>query len=199
MACGRGASQARQMTAWIKLPTALTCRQHTEDAYQVSIEPVMAGHELVVTVAKFQGGSAFVFNVIPNSVTISGTFRAFLKESFRAFLKESLVQLKQRIEEVITRQTAVQRCNITVNFDDKPLYPSTVNNKELHRYFGNVARDMLGEKNGQLEPRHSLYFTVNEDVLLYGVAFHALLATRYRLEYQQPKSTSSKGSSHDEL
>ncbi|KAF5936292.1 hypothetical protein HYC85_027421 [Camellia sinensis] len=170
----------------------------------------------VVTVAKFQGGSAFAFNVILDSVTISGTFRAFSKES--------LVQLKQRIEEVITRQTAVQRCNITVNFDDKPLYPSTVNNKELHRYFGNVARDMLGEKNaqkakffaeavpgyfyrvemqnetqGQLEPRHSLYFTVNEDVLLYGVAFHVLLATRYRLEYQQPKSTSSKGSSHDEL
>ncbi|KAI7988691.1 IAA-amino acid hydrolase ILR1-like 4 [Camellia lanceoleosa] len=154
----------------------------------------------VVTVAKFQGGSAFAFNVIPDSVTIGGTFRAFSKES--------LVQLKQRFEEVIMRQTVVQRCNITVNFEDKPLYPSTVNNKELHRYFGNVVRDMLGGKNilemqpligGQLEPRHSLYFTVNEDVLPYGVAFHALLATRYRLEYQQPKSTSSKGSSHDEL
>lgn len=46
----------------------------------------------VVTVAKFQGGGAF--NVIPDSVTIGGTFRAFSKESF--------MQLKQRIEEVIT-------------------------------------------------------------------------------------------------
>lgn len=44
----------------------------------------------VVTVAKFQGGGAF--NVIPDSVTIGGTFRAFSKESF--------LQLKQRIEEV---------------------------------------------------------------------------------------------------
>ncbi|VAH76917.1 unnamed protein product [Triticum turgidum subsp. durum] len=44
----------------------------------------------VVTVGKFQGGGAF--NVIPDSVTIGGTFRAFLKESFN--------QLKQRIEEV---------------------------------------------------------------------------------------------------
>jgi IAA-amino acid hydrolase len=44
----------------------------------------------VVTVGKFQGGGAF--NVIPDSVTIGGTFRAFLKESFD--------QLKQRIEEV---------------------------------------------------------------------------------------------------
>lgn len=44
----------------------------------------------VVTVAKFQGGGAF--NVIPDSVTIGGTFRAFLKDS--------MIQLKQRIEEV---------------------------------------------------------------------------------------------------
>lgn len=44
----------------------------------------------VVTVAKFQGGGAF--NVIPDSVTIGGTFRAFSKES--------ITQLRQRIEEV---------------------------------------------------------------------------------------------------
>ena len=44
----------------------------------------------VVTVGKFQGGGAF--NVIPDSVTIGGTFRALSKESF--------IQLKQRIEEV---------------------------------------------------------------------------------------------------
>lgn len=44
----------------------------------------------VVTVAKFQGGGAF--NVIPDSVTIGGTFRAFLKDS--------MIQLKQRIKEV---------------------------------------------------------------------------------------------------
>ncbi|KAJ0775877.1 putative peptidase M20, dimerization domain, bacterial exopeptidase dimerization [Helianthus annuus] len=41
----------------------------------------------VVTVAKFQGGGAF--NVIPDAVTIGGTFRAFSKETFM-----------QRIEEV---------------------------------------------------------------------------------------------------
>ncbi|KAI7996030.1 IAA-amino acid hydrolase ILR1-like 4 [Camellia lanceoleosa] len=91
----------------------------------------------VVTVAKFQGGGAL--NVIPDSVTIGGTFRAFSKES--------LIQLRQRIHEVITGQVAVHRCTATVNFDNKPLYPSTINNKELHRYFGNVARDMLGKKN----------------------------------------------------
>lgn len=44
----------------------------------------------VVTVTKFQGGETF--NVIPDSVTIGGTFRALSKESFS--------HLKQRIEEV---------------------------------------------------------------------------------------------------
>lgn len=44
----------------------------------------------VVTVAKFQAGGAF--NVIPDSATIGGTFRAFSRES--------LMQLKDRIEEV---------------------------------------------------------------------------------------------------
>ncbi|KAL7189358.1 hypothetical protein ACSBR1_039075 [Camellia fascicularis] len=100
---------------------------------QHTIDPILAAANIiVVTTAKFQGGGAFAFNVIPDSVTNGGTFKTFSKES--------LMQLKQRIEEVITKQA-------TVNFDDKPLYPSTVNNKELHRFFGNVARDMLREKN----------------------------------------------------
>jgi len=44
----------------------------------------------VVTVGKIQGGGAF--NVIPDSVIIGGTFRAFLRESF--------TQLRHRIEQV---------------------------------------------------------------------------------------------------
>lgn len=49
----------------------------------------------VVTVAKFQGGDAF--NVIPDSVTIGGTFRAFSNES--------LLHIKQRIEQVMMLET----------------------------------------------------------------------------------------------
>ncbi|KAK1265685.1 IAA-amino acid hydrolase ILR1-like 1 [Acorus gramineus] len=114
----------------------------------------------VVTVAKFQGGGAY--NVIPDSVTIGGTFRAFSKES--------LLQLKQRIEEalcidmkffsialiisddqqqVIKGQAAVQRCSATVDFfeKDRPLFPVTVNNKDLHGHFLNVAGDIVGLHN----------------------------------------------------
>ncbi|KAF5183314.1 N-acetyldiaminopimelate deacetylase [Thalictrum thalictroides] len=177
----------------------------------------------VVTVAKFQGGGAF--NVIPDSVTIAGTFRAFSQESF--------MQLKQRIEEVITGQAAVQRCNATVDFleDTKPIFPVTVNSKDLHGHFLNVAGDMLGasnvkdmqpimgsedfsfyaevipgyfsflgmkKENVKSAPGHSPFFTVNEDALPYGAALHASLAARYLLEYQT-QVESSQGELHDEL
>ncbi|KAG9455590.1 hypothetical protein H6P81_000098 [Aristolochia fimbriata] len=157
----------------------------------------------VVTVAKFQGGAAF--NVIPDSVTIGGTFRAFTKESFW--------QLKQRIKEVIVAQAAVQRCTADVNFleEVKPFFPVTVNSQNLHELFQSVASDLVGTHNmreskpvmgsedfafysdvipgyyffvgmrndtrGPLASGHSPFFTINEDVLPYGAAMHASLAT----------------------
>jgi metal-dependent amidase/aminoacylase/carboxypeptidase family protein len=51
----------------------------------------------VVTVGKIQGGGAF--NVIPDSVTIGGTFRAFLRESF--------TQLRRRIEQVFYEEERI--------------------------------------------------------------------------------------------
>ncbi|XVF86767.1 hypothetical protein PTKIN_Ptkin18bG0069300 [Pterospermum kingtungense] len=180
----------------------------------------------VVTVAKFQGGGAF--NVIPDSVTIGGTFRAFSMES--------LTRLKQRIEEVIKGQAAVQRCSATVDFheNDKPvaIFPPTVNNKDLHEHFLSVAGDMLGtdkikemqplmgsedfsfyqeaipgyffmvgmqdESRPPLKSVHSPYFTINEDVLPYGAALHASLAARY-LVAAESKVYAPKENLHDEL
>ncbi|KAF7843447.1 IAA-amino acid hydrolase ILR1-like 4 [Senna tora] len=165
----------------------------------------------VVTVAKFQGGGAF--NVIPDSVTIGGTFRAFSKESF--------MQLRQRIEQVITGQAAVQRCNATVNFLDKekPYFPPTVNDGDLHDHFQQVARDLLGiDKVKDMKPLmgsedfafyqemipgyffllgmenalierlefvHSPFFKINEEVLPYGAALHASLASSYLKKLHQ--------------
>ncbi|CAL4975770.1 unnamed protein product [Urochloa decumbens] len=179
----------------------------------------------VVTVGKFQGGGAF--NVIPDSVTIGGTFRAFSKESIN--------QLKQRIEEVIVSQASVQRCNATVEFLNKdPFFPPTFNSPELHDFFVNVASEMVGSKNvrdmlplmgaedfafyaevipstyyyfvgmynetrGPQAPHHSPYFTVNEETLPYGAAAQAALAARYLLEHEQLAATSDKAKAHDEL
>ncbi|KAJ8446122.1 hypothetical protein Cgig2_000919 [Carnegiea gigantea] len=161
----------------------------------------------VVTVGKFQGGGAF--NVIPDSVTIGGTFRALLKSSF--------VRLRQRIEEVITSQAAVQRCTAAVDFfDNEKVNPPTVNDEKLHAFFSRVATDMLGSRNvkeampltgsedfafyqevipgyfffvglknetrGKTGGEHNPNFVVNEDVLPYGASLHASLAVRYLLE-----------------
>ncbi|XP_047963050.1 IAA-amino acid hydrolase ILR1-like 4 [Salvia hispanica] len=179
----------------------------------------------VVTVAKFQGGGAF--NVIPDSVAIGGTFRAFSVKS--------LLYLKQRIEEVIVGQAAVQRCNATVTFnnEDLPMYPPTVNDKELHKHFQRVAVDMLGiskvtdynpvmgaedfsfyqeripgyffilgTKDEAAQERsallHSPYYNFNEDALPVGAALHASLAVRYLLESQTGNPTGN-GHRHDEL
>ncbi|QHO33347.1 hypothetical protein HN51_027072 [Arachis hypogaea] len=178
----------------------------------------------VVTVAKFQGGDAF--NVIPDSVTIGGTFRTFSKESFK--------QLKQRIEQVIVGQAAVQRCNATVDFfqEKKPFYPAVINDGGLHKHFQNVAGSLLGtnkvmemppvmaaedfafyqevipgyffflgmqnDSSERLPLIHSPYFTVNEDALPYGASLHASLAATYLLKHHHDV-TIVEGKNHDEL
>lgn len=179
----------------------------------------------VVTVAKFQGGGAF--NVIPESVTIGGTFRAFSNESF--------MHLKQRIEEVVTSQAAVQRCHATVHFfsEENLFFPPTINDESLHKHFKKVARELLGpHKINDMQPMmgsedfsfyqeeipgyffflgvgddtgerydsapHSPYFKINEDGLPYGSALHASLAVTYLLDQQQ-KFQSVEGGPRDEL
>ncbi|KAL3631969.1 IAA-amino acid hydrolase ILR1-like 4 [Castilleja foliolosa] len=175
----------------------------------------------VVTVGKFQGGSAF--NVIPDSVTIGGTFRAFSSES--------LLRLKQRIEEVIIGQAAVQRCNATVTFETT-LFPPTVNNFELHKLFERVASDMIGtDKVENMQPLmgsedfsfyqekipgyffflgmkdetlenpvmpHSPYFRINEGGLPYGAALHGSLVVQYLVDSETANSMHNRYH-HDEL
>ncbi|KAM0956594.1 hypothetical protein COP2_025510 [Malus domestica] len=178
----------------------------------------------VVTVGKFQGGDAF--NVIPDSVKIGGTFRAFTMKS--------LMQLKQRIKQVITGQASVHRCIATVNFfeDEKPISPPTINHNDLHEHFRNVAGDMLGFQKvkdhqplmgsedfayyqeaipgyffllgmaddalGPLPTPHSPHFRINEDALPFGAALHAALAVRYLLEFPQEVPSPAQ-EHHDEL
>ncbi|XP_057453023.1 IAA-amino acid hydrolase ILR1-like 4 [Lotus japonicus] len=164
----------------------------------------------VVTVSKFQGGDAF--NVIPDYVTIGGTFRAFSRES--------LEHLKQRIEQVIIAQASVLRCNASVSFLEEvnPLYPPTINDGDLHEQFRDVAVNLLGadkvhfdmplvtasedfafyqealpgyffvlgmQKDHRTDSLHSSYLMINEEGLPYGAALHASLAVNYLQKYQQ--------------
>ncbi|KAF7030186.1 hypothetical protein CFC21_041785 [Triticum aestivum] len=175
----------------------------------------------VVTVTRFRGGGAF--NVIPDSVTIGGTFRCFSNDGF--------MRLKQRIEEVIVAQSAVHRCAAAVDFHagGRPLLAPTINSPALHAHFEAVATDMLGaggvrgamepcmgsedfaafseavpgshfyfigirnEAAGSVHDAHSPHFLVDEGALPYGAAMHASLAMAY-LQRQH-----GRVDSHEEL
>eukprot|EP01018_Ginkgo_biloba_P022750 Gb_16633 [translate_table: standard] len=164
----------------------------------------------VVSVTTFNGGSAF--NVIPHSVTIGGTFRAFSNDSFH--------KLRHRIEEVIVGQAAVHQCTAVVEYFEKQqmFYPPTTNDRKLNDHVRKVATDVVGVHNLEITPRvmgaedfsfyteivpgafffigirnetlgsiyspHSPFFTIDENVLLIGATLHAAIAERYLREHK---------------
>ncbi|GAU42224.1 hypothetical protein TSUD_351340 [Trifolium subterraneum] len=130
----------------------------------------------VVTIATCQGGSAF--NVIPDSVTIGGTFRAFSKQSFN--------QLKQRIEQKVKSEMNM----LGINKVESAMTPFM--GAEDFSFYQEVIPGyffFLGMKNAEHErfvpSLHSPYLKINEDGLPYGAALHASLAASYLLKHQQ--------------
>ncbi|KAA8533089.1 hypothetical protein F0562_033378 [Nyssa sinensis] len=159
----------------------------------------------VVSVAMIQGGTAF--NVIPDSATIAGTFRAFGMKSFNA--------LRDRIEEVIKAQAAVHRCSAEIDFSAKenPTIPPTLNDERIYEHVRWITSEIVGKENTKLAPNfmgsedfafflekvagsflllgtknekigafypaHSPYFAIDEDVLPIGAAIHAAFAYSY--------------------
>ncbi|XP_020090246.1 IAA-amino acid hydrolase ILR1-like 7 isoform X4 [Ananas comosus] len=158
----------------------------------------------VISVGFIRAGEAY--NVIPESVTFSGTFRSMTTEG--------LSYLMKRIKEIIEMQAAVHRCNATVDFMEKLIpYPATVNDEELYAHVKAVGEGLLGEANVQLRPPtmgaedfsfysqkmastmffigvgnetmspthnlHSPYFVLDEKALPVGAALHAAVAIKY--------------------
>ncbi|XP_068314100.1 IAA-amino acid hydrolase ILR1-like 6 [Pyrus communis] len=159
----------------------------------------------VVSVTAFNGGDDL--GMIPNTVVLRGTFRAFSNTS--------LYRILQRIEEVIVEQASVYRCSATVDFfkNQNTIYPPTVNDEKMHEHVTKVAVDLLGPTNFRVVPPmmgaedfsfysevipagffyigirnetlgsthtgHSPYFFIDEDVLPIGAATHATIAERY--------------------
>ncbi|GAV71962.1 Peptidase_M20 domain-containing protein/M20_dimer domain-containing protein [Cephalotus follicularis] len=163
----------------------------------------------VVSVTSFNGGNNL--DMIPDTVVLGGTFRAFSNISFYKVL--------QRIEEVVVEQASVFRCSATVDFFEKEytFYPPTVNDEKMYEHVRKVAIDLLGPTNfkvvppmmgaedfsfymelvpaaffyigirnetlGSIHTGHSPYFMIDEDVLPIGAAAHATIAERYLIEH----------------
>ncbi|KAJ8569850.1 hypothetical protein K7X08_006427 [Anisodus acutangulus] len=161
----------------------------------------------VVSVAMIQGGSSF--NIIPDSATISGTYRAFNKKSFYG--------LRKRIEEIVRAQAAVHRCTVEIDFDgrDHPTLPPTINDAKIYEHAQKVSKIIVGEENYKISPSfmgsedfamflekvpgsffflgtknekigaiyspHNPNFFIDEDVLPIGAAIHATFAYTYLL------------------
>ncbi|GJN22743.1 hypothetical protein PR202_gb10338 [Eleusine coracana subsp. coracana] len=166
----------------------------------------------VVSVTFIKGGEAF--NVVPESVTLGGTFRSMTAEG--------LSYLMNRIREVIEGQAAVSRCTATVDFVEEKLrpYPPTINDEAMYTHAKSVAESMLGEDNVKLCPQfmaaedfgfyaqkipaayfsigvsnaamgkiyhmHSPHVVIDEGALPIGAAFHAAVAIEYLKKHAPP-------------
>lgn len=163
----------------------------------------------VVSVTSFNAGDNL--DVIPETVILSGTFRAFSRTNF--------YQLLKRIREVFTEQASVFRCSATLDFfeDKDTIYPPTVNDNTMYEHVKKVAGDLVGTTNfkvvppmmgaedfsfysevipaaffyigirnetlGSIHTGHSPHFMIDEDVLPIGAATHAAIAERYLYQY----------------
>ncbi|BBG94131.1 peptidase M20/M25/M40 family protein [Prunus dulcis] len=98
----------------------------------------------VVSVAMIQAGTSF--NIIPESATISGTFRAFSKKSFNA--------IRERIEEVVKGQVAVHRCSAEIEFlgNEHPSIPPTINDERIYEQARRISTEIVGKENTKLAP-----------------------------------------------
>ncbi|KAJ7965546.1 putative IAA-amino acid hydrolase ILR1 [Quillaja saponaria] len=163
----------------------------------------------VVSVTSVNGGNNL--DIMPDTVVLCGTLRAFSNTSF--------YQVLRRIEEVIVEQARVFRCSATVDFFEKEytIYPPTVNDELMYQHVKKVAIDLFGPSNfrvapplmgaedfsffselvpaaffyigirnetlGSIHTAHSPYFMIDEDILPTGAATHATIAERYLNEH----------------
>ncbi|XVF55801.1 hypothetical protein PTKIN_Ptkin06aG0066000 [Pterospermum kingtungense] len=160
---------------------------------------------MLVTVGSIEGGRAG--NVIPESVTFTGTYRSLSGEG--------LSYLQKRIKEIIEMQAAVHQCSATVDFMEEKHLPNPVmvNDEALYEHVKKVGKTLVGEnnvhplpitmggedfsffaqktaaaiyvigiKNETLksdQPLHSPYFFIDEEALPIGAALNAAVAISY--------------------
>jgi len=151
----------------------------------------------VVTVASFQGGSAF--NIIPDTVELKGTTRTFDREIWLSW--------PERLEKIVRGICESVGAEYTLEYQQG--YPPTINDSEMANYARDCAVQVVGEDNvvipemtmggedmsfflekskgcyvflgtGQAEsaPLHNNRFDFNETALLTGVEFFCKMALK---------------------
>ncbi|KAM3318056.1 hypothetical protein ACQJBY_035663 [Aegilops geniculata] len=198
---GKGGHGAIPQAAIDPVVTASSTVLSLQQLIAREIDPLQSA---VVSVTFIKGGETF--NVIPEIVTLGGTFRSMTTEG--------LSHLMKRIKEVIEGQAVVGRCTSMVDFMEEELrpYPATVNDEGMYSHAKVVADDMLGEENVSLCPQvmaaedfgfyaqkipsafffigvrpagkeishvHTPHLMIDEDALPVGAAMHAAVAIEF--------------------
>ncbi|KAE8700936.1 IAA-amino acid hydrolase ILR1-like 4 [Hibiscus syriacus] len=199
---GRGAHASSPHLAKDPIVAACSAVLALQQIVSRETDPLEA---MLVTVGSIEGGRAG--NIIPESVTFTGTFRSLSMEG--------LLYLQKRIKEIIEMQAAVHQCSATVNFmEDKHMpHPVMANDEALYEHAKKVGNSLVGENNVHLipitmgaedfsffaqktaaaiyvigiknetlksdRPLHSPYFFIDEEALPIGTALNAAVAISY--------------------
>ena len=108
-----------------------------------STDPV---DKALISITKIHGGTAY--NVIDDSVTLSGTIRTFKPET-RLFFEKKLEEISKGIAKANGADA-----NTEFNLTNK--YPPTINSKKESIFAANVAKKLFGEKNVNTEINPSM-------------------------------------------
>lgn len=95
-----------------------------------SLDPLDSG---VISITTIHGGEAY--NVIPETVKLTGTIRALTTDRFR--------WLQERVTSLTTQVAAANDCTATITFPGEA-YPPTVNDAEVWNSVQDLAGGMLG-------------------------------------------------------
>lgn len=86
----------------------------------------------MVSITKFDAGDAF--NVIPASALLRGTIRALSTET--------LLELRSKVERVVTSTADTYGCNVTIQYSPD-YYPPTVNDPHLYESFSRHVAEIV--------------------------------------------------------
>ena len=92
------------------------------------------------SVTKIEAGEAF--NIIPASAVLRGTVRALSTET--------LLNLKKRVQHVVTTTAAVHGCNVSITYSPD-FYPPTNNDENLYESFSKEVGGLVS-KEGYVRP-----------------------------------------------
>ena len=135
---GRGGHGAAPHEAADPIVAAARVIESLQSVVSREISPLDSA---VVTIGSVHGGTAF--NIIPNSVQMTGTARSFTEATGRA--------LPEKIGRIVTGTAAA--CGVIAKIRYERVNGATVNDAKMADVVIDVARRLLGEENVETETR----------------------------------------------